>query len=150
MRRNKKKTSTAKYVTTPKIEPPPAPKYSDDFPEKIYTLIPRKKYADIPLNTHIGYRFYNPSGTLQSIKSGFIMQHLITASGAPAMNIVCGNRVWLNLYDNMPEIYYFTKEKEKIREMMNTKPNKTVDMTNLNDRIGVLEKKMDILLRRSI
>lgn len=139
------------YPKTPKLVLPditPATISVKSFPEAIYTQIPSSKYGEVPVNTQVGYSYRKPDGKIVNIKSAFVQQHLISTSGEPMFMLRCGNKNWINPYKDVVRLYYFNRDKEKIRKMKEIHPPQ--QLANIGKRVSTLESKVEILLRRSI
>lgn len=140
MKRNKRKFAPILAAPEPKFE----------FGSDEYGLVPREKYSRIPINTHIGYVYKAQNGKIITIRSGFVLQHLITPAGVSVMSVIVGNKVWNNPYDDFIAIYYYLRDMEKIKKLREMTPKMEGTLVGMADRITRLEKKMDVLMRRSI
>lgn len=139
------------YPKTPKLVLPDATPTTvsiKSFPESVYTQVPPNKYGEVPVNTQVGYSYRKPDGKIINIKSAFVQQHTISASGEPMLILRCGTKNWINMYKDIARLYYFNRDKEKIRKMKEIHP--TNHLVNIGKRVSTLESKVEILLRRSI
>jgi len=143
-----KKKTPKQYAKTPKVPSPPVRRVANvPFPEDIYTRIPSDKYAEIPVNTQIGYSYRHANGKIINIKSAFVQQHLVSAAGESMLSVKCGTKIWVNLYKNLA-IYYFNCDREKIKRAKATHPPQ--QLIGIGERVKKLENTVNIILRRSL
>lgn len=113
---------------------------------KYTEVLDRRYFSKLPPQCHIGYGFRSPKGTVIWIVSAFIQEHYISPNGAKGMAIKCGNRVYLNLYDDIVKLFIYAVDKDKILTFIKQNPEKP---TKTNEEIQLRLNRVEELLEKT-